>query len=253
MSGLAGQTALVTGAAQGLGLAIATKLHSLGARVALVDINETALKEAIAHLDASPGQVESFCVDLQDSAQTAALPSAVAESLGDVSILVNNAGIRSIVPIVEHSLSSWQATIAVNLTAPFTLVQATVPQMLAHGGGTIVNITSVAAELGFKNRSSYNVSKAGLEMLTKSVALELGAQGIRCNAVAPGIIETPLNAHYFRDEAFAKKIVDNTPAAAWGHPGDISDAVAFLCGDGARFINGATILVDGGWSAGKGY
>ncbi|PBC35669.1 3-oxoacyl-ACP reductase [Rhodococcus sp. ACS1] len=253
MSALEGRTALVTGAAQGLGLAIASKLHSLGARVALVDINEAALKEAISHLDASPEQVEAFCVDLQDSTQTIALPAAVAERLGDVSILVNNAGIRSISPIMEHSLSSWKSTLDVNLTAPFNLIKATVPQMLAQGGGRIVNITSVAAELGFKNRSSYNVSKAALEMLTKSVALELGAQGIRCNAVAPGIIETPLNSDYFRDAAFAKTIVDNTPAATWGQPDDIGEAVAFLCGDGANFINGATILVDGGWSAGKGY
>jgi NAD(P)-dependent dehydrogenase (short-subunit alcohol dehydrogenase family) len=107
--------------------------------------------------------------------------------------------------------------------------------------------------LGFKNRSSYNASKGGLEMLTKSAALELGGSGIRCNAVAPGIIETPLNSSYFQDDSFAATIVDNTPAGTWGRPSDVAEAVAFLCGDGSRFINGATLLVDGGWRAGKGY
>ncbi|WP_217899974.1 SDR family NAD(P)-dependent oxidoreductase [Rhodococcoides kyotonense] len=244
---------MVTGAGGGLGVAIASTLVGLGANVALIDRDEEALTNAAASMTGGEGRIETFCIDLADAEQTASLPALVEERMGLISILVNNAGIRSISPLIEHSLDSWRATLDVNLTAPFLLIKNTAPQMLASGGGAIVNVTSVAAELGFKNRSSYNASKGGLEMLTKSAALELGGSGIRCNAVAPGIIETPLNSSYFQDEAFAARIVDNTPARAWGRPSDIAEAVAFLCGDGSRFINGATLLVDGGWSAGKGY
>jgi NAD(P)-dependent dehydrogenase (short-subunit alcohol dehydrogenase family) len=185
--------------------------------------------------------------------QVRALPERVVTRFGRLDILVNNAGVRSISPFLEQSLDEWRAAMDVNLTAPYLLSQAAIPHLLRHGRGKIVNITSVASELGFKNRSAYNASKAGLTMLTKSIALELAADGINCNAVAPGVIETPLNRDYFTDPAFTKVIVDNTPAATWGQPTDIGAAVVFLAGPASDFINGVTIPVDGGWSTGKGY
>jgi NAD(P)-dependent dehydrogenase (short-subunit alcohol dehydrogenase family) len=246
---LDGRVALVTGAAQGLGLTIAQHLQVLGARVGLVDIKEDALAQASEEM----GGAATFAVDLSDAEQVAALMDRVVEQLGRVDILVNNAGVRSIHAFVEHPLEQWRQALDVNLTAPFLLSQAAVPHMLEAGKGKIVNITSVAAELAFKNRSAYNVSKAGLAMLTKSIALELGAQGICCNAVAPGVVETPLNTAYFLDKEFADLVVDATPAGHWGQPADVAAAVAFLCSDAADFVNGATLLVDGGWSTGKGY
>jgi gluconate 5-dehydrogenase len=249
---LTGKVALVTGAAQGIGFGIAERLRQDGALVALADVNAEVLEKAAAGLG-EPAEVATFTVDLAQPEQAHELPGQVVERFGRLDILVNNAGVRSVSSIQDHPLSSWHQALDINLTAPFLLIQAAVPHLLRTGRGRIVNITSVAAELGFKNRVAYNVSKAGLAMLTKSVALELAQQGIRCNAVAPGIIETPLNSDYFKDEAFVQVIRSNTPAAAWGRPRDIAAAVAFLSSDESEFVNGATILVDGGWSAGKGY
>lgn len=246
MTSLDGRVALVTGAAHGIGRATAERLLAAGASVVLADLDEAAF-------DPSSGRTSALTVDLADPVQAAELPGRAVKAFGRLDIVVNNAGIRAIAPFAKHSLEDWNRTIAVNLTAPFLVAQAAVPHLVDQGGGTIVNITSVASELGFTNRSAYNVSKAGLTMLTKSIALELAADGICCNAVAPGVIRTPLNDSYFDDEAFAQVIRDVTPARTWGRPGDIACAVVFLCGDEARFINGTTIHVDGGWSTGKGY
>jgi gluconate 5-dehydrogenase len=250
---LTGRVAVVTGAAQGIGFGITRRLLSAGARVAMVDVNKTALDEAISGLEGGDDKLAAILADLTDEEEARSVPFRAVEHFGGIDILVNNAGIRVISAFADHPLAAWRQTLEVNLTAPFVLSQAVVPHMLARGKGKIVNITSMAAELGFKNRAAYNVSKAGLAMLTKSIALELGAQGIRCNAVAPGVIETPLNRSYFTDPEFTQVIVDSTPTGGWGVPADIASAVAFLASDEADFINGATLLVDGGWSAGKGY
>jgi len=250
---LTGRVAVVTGAAQGIGFGITRRLLSAGARVAMVDVNKTALDEAASGLEGGDGKLAAIVADLTDEEDARGVPFRVIEHFGGIDILVNNAGIRVISAFADHPLAAWRKTLEVNLTAPFVLSQAVVPHMLARGKGKIVNITSTASELGFKNRAAYNVSKAGLTMLTKSIALELGAQGIRCNAVAPGVIETPLNRSYFTDPEFTQVIVDSTPTGGWGIPADIASAVAFLACDEADFINGATLLVDGGWSAGKGY
>lgn len=140
-----------------------------------------------------------------------------------------------------------------NLTAPFLLIQASVEHLRVSGHGAIVNTTSTAAELAFGNRAAYNVSKAGLKMLTRTATLELGPLGIRCNAIAPGVVETPLNSHYFDDAEFAGLIVGNTPLRKWGQADDVAGPVLFLCSDAAAFVTGSTILVDGGWTTGKGY
>lgn len=250
---LTGRVAVVTGAAQGIGFGITRRLLSAGARVAMVDVNKTALDEAVSGLEGGDDKLAAIVADLTNEEEARSVPLCAVEHFGGIDILVNNAGIRVISAFADHPLAAWRKTLEVNLTAPFVLSQAVVPHMLARGKGKIVNITSTASELGFKNRAAYNVSKAGLTMLTKSIALELGAQGIRCNAVAPGVIETPLNRSYFTDPEFTQVIVDSTPTGGWGVPGDIASAVVFLASDEADFINGATLLVDGGWSAGKGY
>ena len=258
MPNLTGKVALVTGSAQGLGLGIARALRGAGAWVALADVNAPqlalALDDVLGSAAGNESDVAAFEVDLTDVDAVRALPGRVLERFGRIDILVNNAGVRSISGFLDQSLDEWRLAIDVNLTAPYLLCQATIPHMIARGGGgKIVNITSVASSLGFKERSAYNASKAGLTMLTKSIALELASKGINCNAVAPGIIETPLNSSYFLDPDFTKVIVDNTPAATWGKPADIGAAVLFLCGPESDFVNGITIPVDGGWSTGKGY
>jgi NAD(P)-dependent dehydrogenase (short-subunit alcohol dehydrogenase family) len=250
---LTGRVAIVTGAGQGIGLGIAERLSRAGSALAMVDVDNDSLTEAAGRLTGSSWKPLAIAADLSDPAAAAEVAARATEHFGGLDILVNTAGIRVVSALCEHSLADWQRTLDINLTAPFLLAQAVIPHMLRRGKGKIINITSTAAELGFKNRAAYNVSKAGLAMLTKSIALEFGGRGIRCNAVAPGVIETSLNRHYFADPAFTQVIVDATPTGTWGAPPDIAAAVAFLASDEADFVNGATLLVDGGWSAGKGY
>lgn len=250
---LRGKVALVTGAAQGVGFAIAEVLRDHGAIVALSDINEGGLLKAEAELGVAGDTVGSFTADLADAKAAAQLPDRVHAAFGALDIVVNNAGMRGVHGFLDHPLDVWQRTQDVNLTAPFLIAQGAGRHMVAQGAGRIVNVTSSAARLGFKNRSAYNASKAGLEMLTKSIALELGVHGVRCNAVAPGIIETPINSAYLKGSDLTPVILDGTPVGHWGQPEDIAAAVLFLCQPGSDFVNGAVLAVDGGWTAGKGY
>jgi NAD(P)-dependent dehydrogenase (short-subunit alcohol dehydrogenase family) len=247
---LAGRVALVTGAAGGLGQAISRALVAAGASVGLVDLKGEPLDALAAELATAAA---AFPADLADPEEVRGLPDRVAGHFGRLDIVVNNAGIRTVHPFTEHPLEDWQRALDVNLTAPFLLIQAAVRHLQASGNGAVVNTTSTAAQLAFGNRVAYNVSKAGLAMLTRTAALELGPLGIRCNAVAPGVVETPLNSHYFQDEAFTDLIVSNTPVRHWGTPDDVAGPVVFLCSDASRFVTGATVLVDGGWTTGKGY
>ncbi len=250
MGELDGRVALLTGAAGGLGCAIATALVREGAAVGLIDLPGAELDGLAVELGAS---AVAFPTDLTDAAAAQALPARAAERFGGLDILINNAGIRTVHSFAAHPVADWQRALDVNLTAPFLLIQAAVPLLQASGHGAVVNTTSTAAELAFGNRVAYNVSKAGLKMLTRTAALELGPLGIRCNAVAPGVVETPLNSHYFGDTEFAELIVANTPVRHWGQPDDVAGPVVFLCSDAARFVTGTTIMVDGGWTTGKGY
>jgi len=245
---LDGRAGVVTGAAQGIGRALAAGLAGAGARVALLDRADD-VREAAEGLDGASAHV----ADITDADAVTAAIDAAAERHGRLDFLVNNAGVRLIEPVMEMSLDGWRRTLDVNLTGAFNCIRAAVPHMRRAGGGRIVNLASVAGILAFSNRAPYNVSKAGIIALTKSVAVELASEGITCNAVAPGVIETPLTREYFSDPELAPKIKANTPLGRWGQPEDLVPPVVFLCGDGAAFVQGETLVVDGGWVAGKGY
>jgi NAD(P)-dependent dehydrogenase (short-subunit alcohol dehydrogenase family) len=255
---LDGRRAVVTGAAQGIGREIARELLAQGARVTLLDLNPEALEAAVAELreatpNAAPAAVGGERCDVSDAGEVRDAFARAAERMGGLDVLVNNAGIRRIGGFLEATLEDWQQTLDVDLTGPYLCCRAAAPYMLERGDGRIVNVASVAGQLAFRNRLAYNVAKAGVIMLTKSVALELGARGIRCNAVAPGVIETPLTAEYFTDPELADTITANTPSGRWGQPQDLAGPVAFLCSDAAAFVQGTTLFVDGGWVASKGY
>ena len=248
MSGqMSGRRGVVTGAGQGIGRAIAEALIAAGAEVVLLD-RDGAVSDTAGAIGAAGSQV----ADITDEA---GVQEAFAEILagGPIDFLVNNAGVRTIKPLLEVSLEEWRRTLAVNLDGTFLCTRAVLPGMLERGGGSIVNVASVAGFTAFKDRPAYNTSKAGIVAFTKSVAVELADRGIRCNAVAPGVVETPLTAEYFTDETFASGIRRSTPAGRWGQPEDIAGPVVFLCSDQASFVSGETMLVDGGWCAGKGY
>ena len=251
MSGnLLGLAGIVTGAGSGIGAALAEGMAERGARVALLDIDLEAAERVAAQIGEG---ASAYQVDVADEAAVAAGIAAAREQLGSIDFLVNNAGIRHQAGILEHTAEIWQHTLDVNLLGVFRCSQAVIPQMIENGGGRIVNIASIAGILALKNRIAYASSKAGVIGMTKAMALELGEHGIKVNAVAPGVIETPLIASYFEDPELAQAIVEAIPVGHWGQPTDLVGPTAFLCGPDADYVSGQTLAVDGAWTAGKGY
>ncbi|MCE0762075.1 SDR family oxidoreductase [Pseudonocardia kujensis] len=252
MTTLNGKVALVTGAVGGIGQAICAALRDTGARLALADLDKTALDETVDGL--GPGaDAAAFDVDLADDEQTTALPDRVRRHFGGLDVVVNNAGVRPIAPLLELSPAEWRKTLDIDLTAPFVLARAAIPGMLEQGRGKIINIASMAGQLAFQDRAAYCAAKAGLIMLTKTITLEYGARGIWCNAVAPGVVETPMTRAYFRSEQMRASIRANAPMERWAQPEEIARPVVFLSGTDSDYVNGTTLFVDGGWTAGKGY
>jgi NAD(P)-dependent dehydrogenase (short-subunit alcohol dehydrogenase family) len=247
---LAGRAGIITGAASGIGRHIAGAFASAGARVALFDRDEEGVQAAAESL---AGDGLGMAVDITDEKRVEQAVLEAEEGLGRLDFLVNNAGVRHQASIVDHDIETWRRTVDVNLTGTFICSRATLRVMLGQGSGKILNIASIAGVLAMSNRVAYAASKAGIIGLTRAMAVELGPQGIHCNAIAPGVIETPLTASYFEDEAFASLIVENTPLRRWGQPNELAPAAIFLCGGDSDFVQGVTLCVDGGWVAGKGY
>lgn len=251
MTILSGEVALVTGAAGGIGHVVCKSLLAAGARVAAADVDKAALAEAVDSLGVDRSSIAIFEADLADDQAASMLPGRVREHFGSVDLLVNNAAVRTIASVVDMSPAQWRHTLDVNLTAPFVLSRSAIPLMIAQGRGKIVNIASMFGEMPFPDRAAYSVAKAGLIMLTKAITIEYGAQGIWCNAVAPGVVETPLTASYFQSEKIVEMIRANAPMGRWAQPDEICPSILFLCGRESDYVNGTTLFVDGGWTAGK--
>jgi NAD(P)-dependent dehydrogenase (short-subunit alcohol dehydrogenase family) len=247
---LDGRAGIITGAASGIGRHLAEAFAEAGARVALIDRDAEGVRAAAESLR---GSGLGMAVDITDEKGVEQAMLETDKELGRLDFLVNNAGVRHQASIVDHDLETWRRTVDVNLTGTFICSRAAVEIMLGRGSGKILNIASIAGVLAMSNRVAYAASKAGIIGLTRAMAVELGPQGIHCNAIAPGVIETPLTASYFEDEAFASLIVENTPLRRWGQPNELAPAAIFLCSEASDFVQGVTLCVDGGWVAGKGY
>jgi 3-oxoacyl-[acyl-carrier protein] reductase len=239
-----GRIALVTGAAQGIGRAIALELTKAGATLALADINEAKLANVVAEVEALGGKAATFKLDVSNQESIEAGAKAVLDRFGKVEILVNNAGITRDALMMSMKRSDWDLVIAINLTGPFLLTQALIRQMIKNRWGRIVNMASVVGRAGQAGQVNYAASKAGLIGLTKSLAREVASRGITVNAVAPGYIETPMTA--VLDEKVSAAMLANIPLARRGTDLDVAQAVAFLASDAASYITGHVMDVNGG-------
>lgn len=243
------KVALVTGAAQGLGLVTASHLARRGLRVILSDVQD--LGAASARLRTNGADIETAQGDISSEAFVRDLAARVARDHQALHVLVNNAGISLIAPAEETTADQWQRVMNVNLFGPFLLCRYLGAQMLSRRVGSIVNVASVAGLAGISHRSAYNASKHGLIGLTRTLAAEWGGRGVRVNAVCPGWIKTEMDVADQQSGAYSSQdIVDRVPLARFAAPDDVAQAITFLADDEkSGYINGATLTVDGGWTA----
>ena len=241
------KVALVTGAARGIGLAVAKRFLGEGYRVALLDIEGELLQQSVQALN-DPDNTLAIHADVSDADAVAKAFAALQDRFGRLDALVNNAGIAIFKPLLETTQADWDRVLAVNLTGPFLCTQAAAPLMREHGGGAIVNITSISALRASTLRTAYGTSKAGLAHLTKQFAVELATLGIRVNAVAPGPVDTAM-AKAVHTPAIRADYHDTIPLNRYGLETELADAVFFLCSERATYITGQMLAVDGGFEA----
>lgn len=242
---LTGKTALVTGAARGIGKAIALKFAAEGANVAFTDLvideNGLATEAEIAALGV---KAKGYASNAADFAQTEQVVAQVKEDFGSIDILVNNAGITKDGLMLRMTEAQWDAVIAVNLKSAFNFIHAIVPIMMRQRGGSIINMASVVGVHGNAGQANYAASKAGMIALAKSVAQEMGAKGIRANAIAPGFIETAMTAEL--PEEVRKEWATKIPLRRGGQPEDVANTALYLASDLSSYVSGQVIQVDGG-------
>ena len=240
------KVAVVTGAARGIGLAIAQKFLSRGDAVALIDRDAATLAETAARLSDQPA-LPIVC-DVSQPDEVRAATAQVVARFGRIDALVNNAGVAIFKRIEDVSYEDWTTVLATNLNGPFLCTQACAPVMLQNGGGAIVNIASISGLRASTLRVAYGTSKAAVIHLTKQQAVELGDKGIRVNCVAPGPVETAMAAAVHSAD-IRTSYHDAIPLNRYGTTDEIADAVLFLCSDAAKYVNGQTLAVDGGFDA----
>jgi 3-oxoacyl-[acyl-carrier protein] reductase len=244
MGNLQGRIALVTGASQGIGRAVALELARVGATVALAARNEARLAEAVAEIEAAGGLAAAFALDMASEESIKAGANAVLERFGKVEILVNNAGITRDGLMMAMKRADWDDVLGTNLTGAFLLTQAVLRPMLKNRWGRIINISSVVGRTGQGGQVNYGASKAGLIGLTRSLAREVASRGITVNAVAPGYIETAMTAAL--DEKQRAAMMAAIPLGRAGTDAEIAQSVAFLASDAAGYITGHVLDVNGG-------
>ena len=243
---MATKTALVTGAARGIGLATAQRFLSDGWNVALLDIDQETLSDSVAGLPSD--RAIGLETDVSEADQVAQAVSAIEDRWGRLDALVNNAGIAVFKPLLETTPEEWSRVLAVNLTGAFLTVHAAADLMARGGGGAVVNIGSISGVRASTLRVAYGTSKAAIAHLTKQQAAELASLGIRVNAVAPGPVDTAMAKAVHSPEIRAD-YHDAIPLNRYGEETEIADAIVYLCGPGASYITGQVVAVDGGFEA----
>ncbi|MCT9621714.1 SDR family NAD(P)-dependent oxidoreductase [Curtobacterium sp. C2H10] len=242
--GLDGRTALVTGGSSGIGRAIATALADAGAHVLVAARTAATIDATVAAIRQAGGSADGIVADLS----TRAGAHALADTAGDVDVLVNSAGINLRPPMADLDEDTWDATMAVNLDAPFVLGQRLAPGMAARGYGRIIGISSQQAHRPFAASGAYGVSKAGLEALARSQAEAWSGHGVTSNVLVPGFVRTPLNERLGADPATVAALAARTLVGRNGLASDFAAAAVFLAGPGSAYVTGQSIAIDGGFS-----
>jgi 3-oxoacyl-[acyl-carrier protein] reductase len=238
------KVALVTGASQGIGRAIALRLAQDGFHLALAARNEDKLKQVAAEIATAGGQAEVFVLDIANEESTKTTAKAVLTHYGKLDVLVNNAGITRDNLLLRMKRAEWDEVLNTNLTGTFLLTQAIMASMVRARSGRIISISSVVGRMGQAGQANYAATKAGLIGFTKSVAREVASRGVTANVVAPGFIESPMTA--VLDEKQNATILSHIPLGRIGSDADVAHAVAFLASDGAGYITGHVLDVNGG-------
>jgi len=245
-----GKVALVTGGARGLGRAIADALASAGADVVLTARQvENAARAAEAIGRTSETKTFGLAADVTVRDSVEAMVARVLDSLGRIDILVNNAGVNIRGPIEELSEDDWDVVVDTNLKGPWLCCRAVAPVMKRQKWGRVINVSSMLGEISLPNRTPYAASKGGLTLLTKTLALEWAKDGINVNALCPGPFATEINTPLLNDPAARAQMEANVPLGRWGDPVELGPAAVFLASEASSFMTGATLFIDGGYTA----
>ena len=254
MFDLSGKSAIITGARRGIGKGIALALAEAGVDVLVSDIDLADCEAACAEIEEATGRrAVPFKCDVTKKDEVEAMVAKAVAEFGKLAILVNNAGIAPFKPFLELTEEDWDQVLDINLKGQFLCAQAAAREMAKNKWGRIINIASIASGqvgVGFLNLAHYCASKGGVTAMTEELALELSPKGINVNAIAPGVIETPMVEALLSDEATKQGILARTPKGRLGKPRDIAATAVFLASNEADYITGVTLFVDGGWLAG---
>ena len=246
MGRLEGKSCLISGGAKGLGAAQARLFAREGARVAVGDVRDSEGARLVGELRASGADSLYVRLDVTSEADWESAVAAVMEEFGALDVLVNNAGIYNRAPVEETTLEEWERVMDVNSTGVFLGTKHAIPAMRRSGGGSIVNMSSVAGLVGSRTQTVYNASKGAVRLLTKSTAVQYAPEGIRANSVHPGVIETDMMQEVIRTEEERATRMSLTPIGRFGTAGDVANGVLFLASDEASYVTGAELVIDGG-------
>ncbi|MBI3923225.1 MAG: SDR family oxidoreductase [Armatimonadetes bacterium] len=251
MSRLDGKVAIITGAAQGIGLGIARVFAEAGATTILSDINAAQGEAAVRGMEPQGGSVLFVSADVTQENEVRALVGKAIDTFGRLDIVVNNAGICTVKSAEQSTVEEWDEVMAVNVRSIFLTTKFAVPPMRKNGGGSLLNVASVSSFVGQQNTPAYCASKGAVLMLTKSLALDYGPDNIRVNCICPGITDTPMLRSHVRHapdpDAHLQQRLRRVPMGQMLYPDDMGRAAAFLCSDDAKGITGASLVVDGGY------
>ena len=243
---LDGKVALITGSTRGLGFAMAEAMIAAGAHVVVNGRTDDAVMATVAELNLDGRSASGLAFDVADIDAATAAVDTIVERHGAIDILVNNAGINHRAPIDEFGDDDWRRVLGVNLDGPFALARTAARHMTAAGCGRIIMTASIMGTVARPTIPAYVTSKAGLNGLTKALAVELGSHGSTVNGVGPGFVATEMNTALVEDPEFNAMVCSRTPVGRWGRPEEIAAAAVFLASDEASYITGQTLLVDGG-------